>query len=478
MKILFNNMTNIKKFLSNPKNNAMSTLVFITFFLLIGPLLPGVNWFSLGDFSLDMVNFFHTVMVPFVFLLLIYTSELLNLYPLERKAVNLSTYPVLFLTLLGLIFFYPANTQNLDYVIQALRDVWMLVLAILFFLSLIVFPFREKDKFRKIWGAYLVVLVGTVSIGIASIMGMIYEYGSLFGFSSLPWFNDDVAAWGGLNTFLGNLLTSHSHQMLPALMAGIVALATICFGYEKLSMVKRSIVNIGLVIAVFGIISMSYIYFISSFGTYFIPAIFISGSYGMNGLALDDSQTGIIGIGALVTIIGLYYTLSSRRSDKLLQASEMYTWIATMAVMTVVGYSIEFNETYYGFGSSGVPPNGGSGYLFDMAFTDGHLLFAFFLMPLLAGIILVFIHFIKEHDMMKKTVAFFAGAGITIGGLGVLVYTMTLSWYIEAIGLGLVIVSILIMTLLFMETPITNFMHSLNPGKQPNRKPLKKNEAR
>ena len=185
MKILFDNMTNVKKFLSNPKHNAMSTLVFITFFLLIGPLLPGVNWFSLGDFSLDMVNFFHTVMVPFVFLLLIYTSELLNLYPIERKAVNLSTYPVLFLTLLGLIFFYPANTQNLDYVIQALRDVWMLVLAILFFVSLIMFPFREKDRFRKIWGAYLVVLVGTVSIGIASIMGMIYEYGSLFGYSSL-----------------------------------------------------------------------------------------------------------------------------------------------------------------------------------------------------------------------------------------------------------------------------------------------------
>ncbi len=449
MKIFFNSVTELKDFLREPRNNSIATLLFITVFLIIGPLLPGVSWFSLGDFSLDMVNFFHTVMIPFLFLLLIFSSELLNLMPFERKLVNLSTYPILLLTALGMVLFYPASTQTADYVIQATRDVWMLILALFFFISLLILPFRDRERFRKTWGAYFLILVGTISVGIASIMGMIYEYGSLFGFSSLSWFNDDVTAWGGLNTFLGNVLTSHSHQMLPAVMAGIVALAALCFGYDKLPTVKRSVVNLGLIIAVIGVISMSYLYFISSFGTYTIPAIFTSGTGGMNGLALDDSQTGIVGIGALVSIIGLYYALSTRRSDKLLQASEMFTWIATMAVMIVVGYSIEFNETYYGFGSSGVPPNGGAGYLYDMAFTDGHLLFAFFLMPLLAGIILVFIHFVKEQDNAKKIVSLFAGSGITIGGLGVLVYTMTLSWYVEAIGLALIIVSILIMTITF-----------------------------
>ena len=192
-----------------------------------------------------------------------------------------------------------------------------------------------------------------------------------------------------------------------------------------------------------------------------IPAIFTSGTGGMNGLALDDSQSGVIGVGALISIVGLYYALSSRRSDKLLQVSEMFIWIATMAVMIVVGYSIEFNETYYGFGSSGVPPNGGAGYLYDMAFTDGHLLFAFFIMPLLAGIILVFIHFMKEQDNVKKIVAAFAGSGITIGGFGVLVFTMTLSWYVEAIGLALVIVSILIMTISFTMSSSGKFINYL-----------------
>ena len=466
MTVFIKNMSEFKKFLQDPRYNSMSTLIFITFFLFIGALLPGVNWFSLGDFSLEMVNFFHTVMIPFVFLLLIYSSELLSLHPFEKKMVNLSTYPILFLTFLGLIFFYPSYTQNLDYIIQAMRDVWMLILALMFFISLLMFPFKEKDKFRKIWGAYFLIFVGTISVGIASIMGMIYEYGSLFSFSSIPWFNNYVTGWGGLETFLGNIITSHSHQMLPALMAGIVALASISFGYEKLPLVKRSIVNIGLLIAIIGVISMSYIYFISSFGTYAIPSIFIvPGTYGMNALALDDSQTSLIGFGALISIIGLYYALSLKRPEKLLQALEMYVWIATMAVMIVIGYSIEFNETYYGFGASGSPPNGGPGYLYDMAFTDGHLLYAFFLMPLLAGIILVFIHFIKSHEFLKNIATLFAVAGITIGGLGVLIYTMTLSWYIEAIGLGLVIVSILFMTLPFTETITGRIRHSLQQDK-------------
>ncbi|MGC8505610.1 MAG: hypothetical protein ACP5NK_02750 [Thermoplasmata archaeon] len=441
-----------KDFLLNPKYNIVAVLAFISIFLVIGPILPGVSWFSLGDFSLDMVNFYHTIMIPFVFLLILYASELLGLGMLERKAVNVSTYPILLLTLLGTVFFYPASTQTADYVLQALRDVWMLVLALMFFVYLLMLPFRDRQKFKNIWGAYSLILITTVSAGIAAVMGMIYEYGNLFGYASLPVLNNDVMAWGGLQTFLGNLVTSHSHQMLPAVMGGIVGLAAVSFGYEKLSSVKRNIVNAGLVIAVIGTISMSYLYFISSFGTYVIPAIFTSGTGGMNGLALDDSQTGIIGIGALVTIIGLYYLLSGNRADRLVQISELLTWIATMAVMIGVGYAMEFNETYYGFGSPGVPPNGGPGYQYDMAFTDGHLLFAFFLMPLMAGILLLIMHYIKEFNTERRLITYFIIAGTIIGGFGVLEYVMTLSWVVESIGLALLIIAIIIITYTFVKS--------------------------
>ena len=112
-----------KRILLSPRDNIIASLVFISIFLSIGPLLPGVSWFSLGDFSLDMVNFYHTIMIPFMFLLILYASELLDLGAIERQIANLSTYPILFLTFLGMVFFYPANTQTADYVLQAIRDV-------------------------------------------------------------------------------------------------------------------------------------------------------------------------------------------------------------------------------------------------------------------------------------------------------------------------------------------------------------------
>ncbi len=441
-----------KEILLSPKDNIIAVLAFISIFLVIGPILPGVSWFSLGDFSLDMVNFYHTVMIPFVFLLILYASELLGLGLLERKAVNISTYPVLLLTVLGTVFFYPAGTQTADYVLQALRDVWMLVLALMFLVYLLALPFRDRQRFKSIWGAYTLIVITTISAGIAAVMGMIYEYGNLFGYASLPALNNDVTAWGGLQTFLGNLITSHSHQMLPAVMGGIVGLAAVSFGYEKLSSVKRNFVNAGLIIAVIGTISMSYLYFISSFGTYVIPTLFASGAGGMNGLALDDSQTGIVGIGALVTIIGLYYLLSGNRADRLVQISELLTWVATMAVMIGVGYAMEFNETYYGFGSPGVPPNGGPGFQYDMAFTDGHLLFAFFLMPLVAGILLLIMHYIKGFNTERRLITYFLIAGTIIGGFGVLEYVITLSWVVEAIGLALLIIAIIITTYTFARS--------------------------
>ena len=72
------NGLDIYGFLLNDKYNMGAVLVFITFFLVISPLLPGVTWFKLGDFTLDMINFYHTIMIPFAFLLILYTTSLLT----------------------------------------------------------------------------------------------------------------------------------------------------------------------------------------------------------------------------------------------------------------------------------------------------------------------------------------------------------------------------------------------------------------
>ncbi len=449
-----------KNIFFNERFNASIGLLFIAVFLIISPILPGVSWFKLGDFTLDMVNFYHTIMIPFAFLLMLYTSGIMNLNKFIRRSLNISTIPVLLLTLLGMIFFYPTWAQTADYIIQALRDIWMVVLAVIFFISLLIYPFRDKEKFKKIWGSYFLILISTISATIAAVMGMIYEYGVLYGYSSIAFFNSMVNSWGGLQTFLGNLITSHSHEMLPAVMGGIVAIAAISFKYDRLDAWKRNVINLGLIISVAGSIVMTYLYVISSFGTYVIPALFTFGPYGMNGLAEDDIMTGLIGWGALVAIIGLYYsmTLETNKNNRWLMASEMFIWIATMVVMVGLGYAIELNEAFYGFATPGSPPSGGPGYLYDMAYTNGHLLYAFFMMPLMAGVSLFSIRYAKDCGL-KKASMYLSFAGTILGGIGVLYYVISLQWALEAFGLGILVISLsLAMISLFMkkeELPLT-----------------------
>jgi len=436
--------------LNNLRLNIGITLTFIAFFLIISPLLPGVNWFRLGDFTLDMVNFYHTVMIPFAFLLILYTSELLDMPAIIKKPINMSTIPILVLTALGMAFFYPASTQYADYVLQALRDIWMVVIAVLFLIGVLMFPFRNRKRFNSIWGSYFLILAATVSAGIAAVMGMVYEYGNLFGYSSIPFFNSLVNSWGGLQTFLGNLVTSHSHEMLPAVMGGIVAVAAVSFGYERLDFTKRTIVNAGMVVSLIGVIAMTYVYIISSFGTYVIPTLFAFGPGGMDGLADDDTLTGIVGWGALISIVGLYYAAKSEKNgeSRLVVLAELFVWLATMAVMVGVGYAIEFNEAFFGFATPGVPPNGGPGYLYDMAYTNGHLLYAFFMMPLIAGS-LILVYRYAPTARIKLISAYLTFFGSVIGGFGLIYYVINLHWVLEAIGLALIVISVAISSVSF-----------------------------
>ena len=203
---------------------------------------------------------------------------------------------------------------------------------------------------------------------------------------------------------------------------------------------------------------MTYLYLISSFGTYVIPTIFSFGLGGMNGLALDDTQTGLIGIGALISVIGLYFIFSKKKSIRLLQIAEVTTWISTMFVLMGEGYAVELNETYYGFGNSGLPPNGGAGYLYDLAYMNGHLMFAFFLMPVLAVLLLGVILFIKKGSKYTDIGAYLSIAGTILGAAGVMVYLVTLSWYIEAAGLILVVFAMIFL----LYAPINAYRRELH----------------
>lgn len=418
-------------------------LSYLALFLVISPIFPGVSWFQLGDFTLPVVNYYHAIMIPLALLLIVIIAHLFPTSFKMREIINLSVYPVLILTVLGLVFFYPTWATTADEIFQALRDILVFIDGFIVLIMVLIFPFKFKQKAKETWGAYLLVLFTGISAEIAGMVGMILEYGNLYGFSGIAFFNSYVTSVGGLDTFLGNAWTTHSHQMLPAVMGLIVGLTAVAFKYEKLESKYRNIVNLGLLISLFGTLSMTFFYWISLFGTYAIPAVFVSGAGGMNGLALDDSQTGIIGIGAIVALIGLIFTVKRDSKNKWVSYSILGTWVGAMASMIGIGYVMEFNEVFYGFGTAGVPPNGGPGYLYDLAYIDGHMLFVFFLLTVAAAV-LVAVYLYGGNLKLKSYISGLTIAGIVIGYEGLLIYTMTLSWIVEAIGLWLIVIAVVL----------------------------------
>lgn len=427
-------------FFTDTKKNTLVVGIFVLFFLLISPLFPGVSWFRLGDFNLYTVNFYHTIMIPLALILILVTASVFNSSNGIRKLITLTTMPILLFSVLGLVLFYPASATTADAAAQAIRDILMILDGVLLIVLLLIYPFRLRTQFKSMYGGYFLVILASISAVIAAVFGMVLEYGTLYGFGAIAPFNSYVNSVGGLDTFLGNAWTLHSHQMLPAVMGGIVGLTAVVLGYNKLSKGLRSVVNIGLLVSCFGIISMTIFYWISTMGTYVIPAIFTS-AQGVNGLALDDSQTGIIGIGAMIAVVGLIKAVDTIRGRKLIQLSALGTWVTAVAVMIGVGFVIEFNEVFYGFAD---PTTGSAGYLYDMAYTDGHLMLAFFFLVVMAGMLVAAFHFNKKDSKYFRTSAMFAIAGMAIGFEGLLVYVMTLNWVVEAVGIWLLFISMVI----------------------------------
>lgn len=451
-------MTNAKtNFFTDVKKNVLAIAVFVLFFLLISPLFPGVAWFKLGDFNLDTVNYYHTIMIPLALILILVTANVFGPSSSIKKFITITTFPVLLFSFLGLVLFYPSSAVTADAAAQAIRDILMVLDAILLIILLIIFPFRSRAQFKSMYGGYFLVLLAAISAGIAAVFGMVLEYGNLYGFTAIGPFNSFVISVGGLDTFLGNAWTLHSHQMLPAVMGGIVGLTAVVLGYNKLSKTLRGVVNLGMLVSCFGVISMSVFYWISTMGTYVIPAIFTS-AQGVNGLALDDSQTGIIGIGAMIAVVGLVKAVDTARGRKLIQLTSLGTWITAVATMIGVGFVIEFNEVFYGFAD---PTSGSAGYSYDMAYTDGHLMLAFFFLVVLAGMLVATYHFNKGDSKYFRATSAVAIAGMAIAFEGLLVYVMTLNWVVEAVGIWLIFISMVISVL-----PYFGKTENINPQPQ------------
>lgn len=302
-----------------------------------------------------------------------------------------------------------------------------IAVALIYFL--IKAPKVAGVKYKSAGLAFYLLLLSIISALIAAIMGhiggFVIEYGN-----SLPSWVTNYISWLGLDvpTFAANLVGSHSHEMAVALMAIIVGLAAGHFGYSKLSSGGKSLARLGLGVAIIGVIVMTFIYVISGVYNYAIPALFTSAN-GVNGIALDDICTGIVGLGAVfvaIALIGPWYTKVYGSNP--IRTAVVTMWGLIIVTVPVIGYYVEMNETF--FGAGGPAPGAAS----DSFFTGFHQQFAFFVLPALVVAVLALDFYVKSQKtktilsystILGSLLAFIGGIGYAFASpSGVNVFTV------------------------------------------------------
>ena len=416
-----------RPFLEDPRRNVLAIVIYMALVFAVSPLL-GADWTSPGDFNPPTQAVYHAIMIPMTLLLAILAAELLGLPRWARLTANYMTYPTLALTFIGnavLQNYYPSSLAN--YAVQGVRDVLLYAVAVVMLVAMIYKAATDRAWLRRMWAPWLLLMAAGVSIALAPVYGIVSLMPQTWG---IPWIASTVKAVGN-QTFVSDLITSHSHQMLPAVGDAIVALTAVYFGFESLRGRLRWTATIGMLIGVASVVGFTYLYWISGMGTYSIPTIAPFGPQGVNGLALDDFTTGLSGWGALLVLGALYagpLAVMARRGEddeRLYRIATLMTWVAAVAILVGIGYFIEFNEAFYGFGSPGTPPSGGPGYTYDDAFMKAHLVTAFTLIPVMVASMLAIDYVLPRGVRTKRYIAYLALASLVLAYLGTQFYTMT-----------------------------------------------------
>ncbi len=270
------------------------------------------------------------------------------------------------------------------------------LIAIALIITMIVYPDASGKGYDKVGAPYYVILLSVIGAFVAALMGYVGAYITISGPSPAPvanyvnstmypvlgYYNSSAVV-----TFTENVLTSHSHTMLPMLMAGVVALVAMVYGYQSWPSRERLVAAFGFIIMSYAIIATVWIYWVSGVGNYSTPSLLTSGPGGINGVAEDDLITGLVGLGALFVLIALLMHAAKGETHEgrplikdPLFLSIITAWIVIYLVIPVTGYYIEFHQDFYSAAGAG----------FDAAFTRFHNDFAFFLLPALVTTVLIF----------------------------------------------------------------------------------------
>jgi len=264
-------------------------------------------------------------------------------------------------------------------------------MAISLVVAMLVFP-KGHGGYLKAGMPYYTIVAGVGGAFIAAMMGHVGGYITWFGPNPAvvnQYINSTMYPVMGYSnntsiiTFTEDVVGSHSHLMLISLMAGVVALVAIAFGYyETWGRNPKRVATVGFSVMIAALVFVTWMYVVSGVGNYQIPNFFVNGA---NGVAGDDMTTGTVGLGAVFVLAGLlWHSKGSMSSDGKplyrdpLLLSVVVAWITIYLVIPVTGFYINFNENFFKF----------AGINFDNTFLRYHQDFGFFLLPSLVTLLL------------------------------------------------------------------------------------------
>ena len=421
-------------------------LVAVATFLTV-PWLRHVN---AGDLTVSMTWFYHALMLPSALLFLILCTRVFATHPWVRYVLSHSA-PVAVLEGLGFLILgygtehHVSSLVSFGYWIIMPLTVELFAVTVLFVGDLAVSAFwppsgeRMQPQKAEIHWALFFAGVSTLTwvvLGIAAAASVV----------GVSWSFWAQAQHEPTSTLVSNIITSHSHGMLPSFMAGIVFLAAEAFGYSRLSGLRKQVARGGVGIMLGGIALYSGVYFVSALGSFVIPAWFPYGQGGVNGLAMDDTFTGLVGLGALIVAFDMVPEVrgSSQRVAGAVKArfnparlGVYMSYLMAAAAMFLYGYYIENDETKFGAGA--LPAARAVG---DQVFTRAHLLLVFGSLPVIAVFLMaaeLFGDASGTRESLKRLMSAIVLVGMVVAtaGMGIWIFATPLhatTWSLTSAG--------------------------------------------
>ena len=415
---------------------AWIVIVAVLSFITAPWLAPGNS----GDLTPTLVWFYHALMLPAALLFLIICTRVFTLHSWVRYLVTHSALVALFEGAGFLILGY-GTLHNVPSLVDF--GFWVIMPAtlelfgvtVLFVVDLawcaLVPPKGEAMTPQKAEITWVFFFAG-VSVLTWVVFGLLAA-ASEVGISWSFWAG---AQHESASALMGNIVTSHSHGMLPTFMGAIVLLAAEAFGYSRLTGARKQVARSGAGLMLAGIALYSGIYTVSGLGTFVIPAWFPHGAGGANGIAMDDTMTGLVGVGSLILagamlpeLRGAFLRVAGGTGRALRRLNPVrvgvyLTYVMATADMFFYGYYIEMNETQFGFANTG----SASRVIDDQIFTRSHLLFVFGALPIVAVFLLAteLVGNVSAAGLtVKKWMArlVMAGMVVTLVGMGIWVFS-------------------------------------------------------